>query len=366
MRSSKAWVIGLLLWLATAAAAAQHPAVVRISNDTVGSRSWGSGTVVHGDAVRSVVLTCGHLVRGGAGRLTVYFGGRVDYPAKLLGADQAWDLAALEIPRLSASSGVEPIAVATQYASAGQFVQGCGYGPDGRYGSYRGRVLGYCKTAATTTYETLQMEGHARDGHSGGPVLNDRGELVAVIWGTDGRMVAGTYCGRIHKFLSSLACYGGRCPPPRGRVVLPAIPARPPPATPTSPSMPPGYATLVADLKRLQADVARLERTCQAIKPGPPGPPGPKGDPGPKGNAGATGDCEVDLQRALTAAEIATKRADQAKLAADEADRKLGDLELRLQRVEQIDVAELVRSGKLRFRLHFDGHGRVARVEPIP
>ena len=45
----------------------------------------------------------------------------------------------------------------------------------------------------------------ARQGDSGGPIFNPSGQLVGMILGTNGRIVTGTYCGRIRQFLSGLA-----------------------------------------------------------------------------------------------------------------------------------------------------------------
>ncbi len=87
----------------------------------------------------------------------------------------------------------------------GEPLTSCGYGPEGRYACNAGRALGYARTTAAGSHETLELSGAAREGDSGGPVFNARGELVAVIWGTDGRTVEATYCGRVRKFLSGLA-----------------------------------------------------------------------------------------------------------------------------------------------------------------
>jgi len=178
-----------------------HAAVVRVAQVAPGgSRCYGSGTLVHKDGKQGIVLTCAHLFRGGTGDVTVTFPDGRRFAADLAAMDQAWDLAALRITQPEAM----PVTIAADHPEPGDPLQSCGYGPDGRYWCNRGRVLGYVRTAATKTYETLELSGRARDGDSGGPVFNASGELVAVLWGTDGRIVGGTYCGRIRKFLGGI------------------------------------------------------------------------------------------------------------------------------------------------------------------
>jgi hypothetical protein len=184
-----------------------HPAAVRVVvSDSAGGRSYGTGTLVFQEGQQGIVLTCAHLFRPGEGAATVTFPGGRPLPATLLAIDPAWDLSALSIGATEAPA----VTVADAYPQAGEPLESCGYGSDGRYWCNRGRALGYARTAGTDTYETLQLTGTARDGDSGGPIFNSRGELVAVLWGTDGRTVAGTYCGRIRAFLARVLPLGRR------------------------------------------------------------------------------------------------------------------------------------------------------------
>ena len=45
------------------------------------------------------------------------------------------------------------------------------------------------------------ISGHARGGDSGGGVFNEQGQLVGVLWGTDGQEVVCVQAGRLHKLL---------------------------------------------------------------------------------------------------------------------------------------------------------------------
>lgn len=209
-----ACLLSMSIWLAAAGQAggtctgprcyppaAPHPAVVRIVNESAGLQSLGSGTLVAGDGRSGTVLTCAHLFREGSERVRVAFAGGSPLAAELIGIDEAWDLAALHI----AAPRVTPVRIAQQPPVPGEPLRSCGYGPDGRYWCNAGRALGYSRRSPTGTFETLELSGAAREGDSGGPVFNARGELAAVIWGTDRRSVSATYSGRVRKFLEAVA-----------------------------------------------------------------------------------------------------------------------------------------------------------------
>jgi hypothetical protein len=177
-----------------------QPAVARIVNQKQDGRYLGSGTLVEKDDARGLIVTCAHLFRDGAGRVTVAFAdGRV-FDANVLATDQQWDLAALEIAPPAAS----PVEIAAEAPQPGEWLQSCGYGADGRYRCNQGQARGYVQAVGTGGPETLELSGAARQGDSGGPVFNRRGQLAAVLWGTDGRTVGGTYCVRVRTFLAGV------------------------------------------------------------------------------------------------------------------------------------------------------------------
>lgn len=189
-----------------------HPAVCRINN-TVGRMSnLGTGTLIEASNGRGVVLTCAHLFREGVGNITVKFADGSFYEARMLGRDATWDLAALEITAPAAS----PVAIADGYPRRGEPVKSCGYGPNGQYACNSGRVLGYTTAQGTSSFEWFDLTGVARDGDSGGPVFDASGRLCGVLWGTDGRTVGATYCGRIRKFLANILGRSREQPPVGG------------------------------------------------------------------------------------------------------------------------------------------------------
>jgi hypothetical protein len=176
----------------------------------------GTGTLVDVDGGRGLVLTCAHLFRDGVGSITVTFPGGSSYAAALLRIDTSADLAALAI----GAPALEPVELSSDFPRRGDPLVSCGYGSDGRLCCNRGRVLGYVTTVGSHGRETLELSGAARMGDSGGPVLDRGGRLVAVLFGTDGRVVDGTFCGRIRRFLEGLS---------------PRFCNRPPPAPPAAP-----------------------------------------------------------------------------------------------------------------------------------
>lgn len=180
---------------------ARYQSVVRVVNQYGRIRALGSGTLVDKTDRYGWVLTCAHLFREGTGDITVVLQNGHRFGARLLKVDAAWDLAVLliKVPEFA------PTSVATEAAAQGEPLSSCGYGPDGRFWCNRGRALGYVVAGGTNSAETLELTGQARQGDSGGPIMNGRRQLVGIILGTNGRVVTGTYCGRVRQFLSGLS-----------------------------------------------------------------------------------------------------------------------------------------------------------------
>jgi hypothetical protein len=199
--------------------------IARIENAVGAGRTFGSGTLVDVSGEQALVVTCAHLFREGTGTIVVTFPGGAGFGGRVAKVDAAADLAAV----LIAAPAIEPVEVAVQYPRSGDPLVSCGYGGDGRLWCNRGEALGYVTTLGSHGCETLELSGSARQGDSGGPVLDQQGHLAAVLFGTNGRVVDATYCGRVREFLRGLS--------PRF-----AAPARPETPAPNNPPAQPEQA----------------------------------------------------------------------------------------------------------------------------
>lgn len=232
-------------------------AIVRIVNAGGAARTLGSGTLVEANDDEGLILTCAHLFRESVGTVSVVFPGRESLAARLAKIDASADLAALIVR----APQVSPIAIAQESPSRGDLLVSCGYGSDGRLWCNRGQALGYVTAEGGQRLETLELSGAARFGDSGGPVLDRNHQLVAVLFGTNGRVVDATVCGRIHRFLADLLLRmrtrrANRLAPPKHPLPGPAETSPPlaelPPRDPAPPVVtapPPIVPTLPNDSK---------------------------------------------------------------------------------------------------------------------
>jgi thioredoxin 1 len=211
-------------------------AVVRVyCQDDVRTRSLGSGTLVRWGTEKIVVLTARHVIED-AQQIVVRTVKGAEFICTPIAVDAVWDCAVLrlniEAGKLQATvQELSGLAVDVELGAAsmpkkGDRLETCGYGPDGKLASNYGLMLGWRGTAKDSEYwDWLGVSGHARGGDSGGPIFNERGKLVGVLWGSnapsgptnnkpgvmvagggeDGPEVTGVDAGRIHRLLSSAA-----------------------------------------------------------------------------------------------------------------------------------------------------------------
>ncbi len=208
-------------------AVGRRSCVVRVfCEDGASSRSIGSGALVRWNG-RLVVLTARHVVQN-AKRIVVELCTKKTHRARVVKVDAVWDCAVLELS--GTPEGVEPAEIELGAAAVhqkGDRLESCGYGSDGRLACNSGRFLGYRRSTAAPQGpdDWLTMSGLARGGDSGGPIFNERGRLVGVLWGTDGKEVVGVQAGRIHRLLDAAApkqaalpveqkAIAARCPTP--------------------------------------------------------------------------------------------------------------------------------------------------------
>ena len=177
-----------------------HPAVVRVIVPEGRSMSLGSGTLVAVNGRHGLVVTNWHVIRDAGDRIEVAFPDGFRSQATLLAADRDWDLAALAIWR----PNVQPIPLAGQAPCPGDPLTIAGYG-SGRYRTASGRCVQYVSPGANLPFEMVELAAKAREGDSGGPILNQRGELAGVLFGATSGRTAGSHTVPVRRFLASVA-----------------------------------------------------------------------------------------------------------------------------------------------------------------
>ena len=179
------------------APASPHPAVVRVAAPESDGAAYGSGALVAVNESSGLVLTNWHVVRDAAGPIVVYFPDGFHSVAYLLRTDRDWDLAALAIRR----PNVQPIPLAAQAPRPGDLLTIAGYG-SGAYRTATGQCTQYLSPGAQLPFEILELSAPARNGDSGGPIFNSRGQLAGILFGSAFGRTSGSYCGRLRWFLA--------------------------------------------------------------------------------------------------------------------------------------------------------------------
>jgi len=175
-----------------------HPAVVRVIAQERDGIAAGSGTLVDVRDQFGLVVTNWHVVRDATGPVNVVFPDGFRSAARVLQVDRDWDLAALLIWRPS----VTAVPLAPEAPRPGDALTIAGYGP-GIYRAVAGRCTQYVAPSTHHPYEMVEVSTMAREGDSGGPIFNERGELAGVLFGSGGGTTAGSYAGRVREFLKS-------------------------------------------------------------------------------------------------------------------------------------------------------------------
>ena len=177
-----------------------HPAVARIVVPEGEATSYGSGTLVDVRDEYGLVVTNWHVVRDGTGEVEVIFPDGFRSKARPLKVDADWDLAALVVWRPTAA----PVKLAASAPQPGEQLTICGYG-SGNYRAATGRCTQYYAPAENLPLHMVELDVEARQGDSGGPIFNARGELAGVLFGAGQGTTLGSFGGRVENFLASLA-----------------------------------------------------------------------------------------------------------------------------------------------------------------
>lgn len=174
-----------------------HPAVVRVVVDERTSLSHGTGVLVAAQDQHALVLTNWHVVRDVAGPINVIFPSGFMSPARIVKTDKDWDLAALGIWNPNAI----PIPVAKAPPRVGEPLTIAGYG-SGQYRAVTGKCNQFLSPGERFPYEMIEVSVEARRGDSGGPILNQQGELAGILFGASTGTTSGSHSGRVRRFVS--------------------------------------------------------------------------------------------------------------------------------------------------------------------
>jgi S1-C subfamily serine protease len=195
-----------------AAAPGPRPAVCRIECGAGPSKDCGTGVLVEARDGRAKVLTAWHVVRDGRTAITIRWPDGTSAPARATAWDSAWDLAVLS----TAAPAAAPMPLAPRPPAVGDRLTLAGYGPvPFRYREASGEVTQFLGPTGRHPMHMVEIRAAARQGDSGGPIFNARGEVVAVLWGSTGGLTAGSHVAEIRRMLgqpvAAAVCKDGRC-----------------------------------------------------------------------------------------------------------------------------------------------------------
>lgn len=173
-----------------------RPAVVRVRASENGGASLGSGTLVGRTAKHGIVLTNWHVVRDATGQISVRFPNGFRSAATVLDTDETWDLAALMIWR----PDVEPVSIANKKPQSGDRLTIAGYG-SGTYREATGKVTQFVSPGEDQPFEMVEVDVEARSGDSGGPILNEDGQMAGVLFGSAKGHTNGSHSRRVLWFI---------------------------------------------------------------------------------------------------------------------------------------------------------------------
>ena len=178
--------------------------VVRLIAFEKGGQSFGSGSYIGNSGEYGLILSNWHVVKDGDGLLHIHFPNGFSTFGAVIDSVEKWDLAIIVVSK--PPSNVVPLQISRSIPVPGEPLWIAGHGS----GSYRlagGRCVRYLapdmpKDGSRPAYDILELSVSARQGDSGGPILNQNGELAGVLFGSDMvRNTAGSHCGRASQFL---------------------------------------------------------------------------------------------------------------------------------------------------------------------
>ncbi len=199
-----------------------HPAVARIVAPEGGGTSMGSGVLVDANATQGLVLTNWHVVRDARAAVLVQFPDGFQSAGTVVRVDEAWDLAAVVIWKPPAT----PVPLAAADPALGEPLTIAGFGR-GAYREQTGPCTDYLSPGGGQPKQFVELQAIARQGDSGGAILNARRELAGVLFGqADGRTI-GSCSTRVRAFLATAGSRGFAPVPAVGYAAVRAVDAAP-------------------------------------------------------------------------------------------------------------------------------------------
>ena len=180
-----------------------HPAVARIVAPEDSGTSLGSGVLVDVNRSQGLVLTNWHVVRDSRSALLVQFPDGFQSAGTVVRWDEAWDLAAVVIWKPHAT----PIPLAAAPPVIGEPLTIAGFGR-GAYREETGPCTEYLSPGSGYAREFVELQATARQGDSGGPILNERRELAGVLFGQNEGRTIGSCSTRLRSFLAAVGSRG--------------------------------------------------------------------------------------------------------------------------------------------------------------
>lgn len=180
-----------------------HPSVARIVAPDEGGVSLGSGVLVDMNQSQGLVLTNWHVIRDTRSAVLVQFPDGFQSAGTVIRHDEAWDLAALVIWKPQAV----PIPLADQPPQIGELLTIAGFGR-GAYRAETGPCTEYLSPGTGYAKEFVELSATARQGDSGGPILNADGKLAGVLFGQSNGRTIGSCSTRVKEFLASVGSRG--------------------------------------------------------------------------------------------------------------------------------------------------------------
>ena len=185
-----------------------HPAVARIIAPESTGVSLGSGVLVDINGSQGLVLTNWHVIRDSRSAVLVQFADGFQSAGTVIRFDEAWDLAAISIWKPKAN----PVPLAQRNPIPGEPLSIAGYGR-GAYREQRGRCTEYLSPGSGYPKELVELQAPARQGDSGGPILNADGRLAGVLFGEGNGRTVGSCASRLRVFMASVGSDGFEATP---------------------------------------------------------------------------------------------------------------------------------------------------------